>query len=62
MYLMTSVAETLASSGSYCGLPVLINQKLHNRCPFYHVLEHDNFITENLPAAVLRDRVKWSTA
>jgi len=59
---MTSVAETVASSDSYYDLPMLINQKLHNRCPFYHVPEHDSFITENLPAAVLRDTVKWSTA
>jgi len=59
---MTSVAETLVFSGSYCGLPVLITQKLHNRCPFYHVPEHDSFITKNLPAAALRDTVKWSAA
>jgi len=59
---MTSVAETLASSGSYYGMPMPINQKLHNRCPIYHVPEHDSFITENLPAAVFRDTVKWPTA
>lgn len=59
---MTSVAETLAYIGSYYGLPVLINQKLHNRCAVYHVPEHDSFITENLPSAALRDTVIWSTA
>jgi len=59
---MTSVAETLAFTGSYYSLPMLINQKLHNRCPVYHVQEHDIFITENLPTAVLRDTVKWLTA